>query len=74
MRQEVVPDVGVFGEASLADLAAEGPAAVVHELVRLQVAGRRERLVAVAALVRLFLSSEMAPHVLVLYTHSKKKG
>jgi len=54
----VVLEIGVFAETAVADVTLEGPRAVVHIHVRLEVAGRRERLGAQLALVRLLLRTQ----------------
>lgn len=55
MQEEVVLEVGVFAEASVADVTLEGPGAVVDVHVGLEISGGWERLRAQTALVRLFL-------------------
>lgn len=42
VQEEVVFEIGVFGEAPAADVALEGPGAAVHVHVGPQVAGGRE--------------------------------
>ena len=51
----MIPGDVLLGEPPVADVAAEGPDAAVHEAVALEVARRRERLVAYLALGRLLL-------------------
>lgn len=55
MQEEVILQVRLFGEASGADVALEGPRTVVDVHVRLEITGRREGLGAEAALVRFVL-------------------
>ena len=55
MSKHVIPGDVLLGEPPVADVAAEGPDAAVHEAVALEVARCRERLVAYLALVRLLL-------------------
>ena len=55
MAEHVVPGDVLLGEAPVANVASERPDAAVHEAVALEVAGRRKRLVANLALVRLLL-------------------
>lgn len=55
MQKEVIFQIGVLGKASGADVAFEWPRAAVHVHVRLEIAGRGERLGAQIALVRLLL-------------------
>ena len=58
VQKQVVLQVGLLGEAAAADVALEGPRAVVHVHVALEVARRREGLGAQLALVRLLLKQE----------------
>lgn len=51
MQEEVILQVRLLGEAARTDVTLEGPRAVVDVHVRLEVARRRERLGAEAALV-----------------------
>ena len=57
MPEHVVPGDVLLGEPPVADVAAEGPDAAVHEAVALEVARRRERLVAHLAFVWLLLKT-----------------
>jgi len=51
----VILEIGLFAESSMADVALERPGASVDVGVRLEIAGRRERLGTHRALVRLLL-------------------
>jgi hypothetical protein len=51
----MVLEIGLFAEASVTDVALEGPGARVNVGVRFEIAGRRERLGTHGTLVRLFL-------------------
>ena len=55
VTEHVIPGDVLLGEPPVANVASERPDAAVHEPVALEVAGRRERLVAHLALVRLLL-------------------
>ena len=55
VEEEVVLEVGLLAESSVADLTFEGPGAVVDVHVRSEVAGRGEGLRAETAFVRFFL-------------------
>ena len=55
MCQKMVSDVVVFCKAPVTHLAPEGPATTVDKLVRFQIAGCRERFLAVATFVRFVL-------------------
>ena len=55
MKQHVIAKVRLFAEAAAADVTLEGPRAVVHVHVALEVSGGRERLGAQRTLVRLLL-------------------
>ena len=55
MQEEVIFQIGVLGKAPRADVAFERPRSAVHVHVRLEIAGRGERLGAQVALVRLLL-------------------
>lgn len=54
----MVLEVGLLAEPAVADVALEGPRARVHICVRLEIAGRGERLGAHRALVRLLLQKK----------------
>lgn len=55
VQEEVIFQIGVLGKASGADVAFERPRSAVHVHMGLEIAGRRERLGAQIALVRLLL-------------------
>ena len=55
MTEHVIPGDVLLREPSVANVASERPNAAVHEAVALEVTGRRKRLVAHLALVRLLL-------------------
>ena len=55
VTEHVVPGDVLLGEAPVANVAPERPHSAVHEAVALEVARRRERLVAHLAFVRLLL-------------------
>lgn len=55
VQKEVIFQIGVLGKTAGADVALERPRAAVHVHVRLEIAGRWERLGAQIALVRLLL-------------------
>jgi len=59
VQQQVVLQVRLLAEAAVADVTAVGPGAAVDVHMRAEIAGRRERLGALRALVRLLLQHTM---------------
>lgn len=55
MKKEVITQISLLAESSVADVTMERPTAIVNVHVRLEVSGSRERFVACRALVRLLL-------------------
>lgn len=55
MQEQVVFQIRVFAESSVADVTLERPRPVVHVHVRFQISGRRERLGTQSAFVRFLL-------------------
>jgi hypothetical protein len=70
MCEHVVPGIVVLAESAVADVAAKGPDAAVHELVRLEVSGRRKGLVANVTLVRLLLKLNILMFHSFIYARS----
>lgn len=55
VQKQVILEVGVLAEPSVADMALEGPGPIVNIHVRFEVPGCRERLGAQATFMRLLL-------------------
>lgn len=58
VQEQVIFQIRVLAEPSVADVTLERPRSVVHVHVRFQIAGRRERLGAQSALMRFLLQTQ----------------
>ena len=65
----MVFEIGDFAESPVADVAAVGPGPVVDVHVGLEVAGRRETLLAQLALMWLVLENKERKKILVQFIH-----
>jgi hypothetical protein len=80
VQEQVILEVGVLAEPSVADVALEGPGPIVNIHVRFEVPGCRERLGAQATFMRLLLQqtcttstgSSIINHVISNISHARR--